>query len=289
MVKEATRRWLAAGEPAEELAGVRVAIADLPGLYLGQTHDKTIYIDADAARHGWFIDTTPWDDSEFATRTTSAEIQASDLGDPFGRMDLLTLVMHELGHVLGHQNVDVESHPHDLMAESLVVGVRRLPVGLPLILTTAEMTAQVAATVAPPTFGGAIVFNPVPFASGIVQDRVLPNDRRRSVEVANGVVAPPVIANDLLIHAETVPVLPWFLPDNAAEIASVHILEESSDDENGRHHVAANVLLWGEDAAKSAGLPALTDVALKNDLNEPDPDAANDAPAALWLFLGDED
>jgi len=289
VVKEGVRRWLAAGESAEELAGVRVAIADLPDLYLGQTHDKMIYIDADAAGYGWFIDTTPWDDAEFTSRIASAELKASDLGAPFERMDLLTLVMHELGHVLGHENVDVASHPQDLMAESLVVGVRRLPVGLAPILTTAEMTAQVAATVAPPTFGGAIVFNPVPFASGIVQDRVLPNDRRRSVEVANGVAAAPAIANDLLIHPETVPVLPWFLPDNTAEIASVHILEESSDVENGRHRVAANVLLWGEDAAKRAGLPALTDVALKHDLNEPGPDAANDAPAALWLFLEDED
>jgi hypothetical protein len=46
-------------------------------------------------------------------------------------MDLLTVVMHELGHVLGFGDVDTASHPYELMATDLAPGVRRLPNGLP--------------------------------------------------------------------------------------------------------------------------------------------------------------
>ena len=42
-------------------------------------------------------------------------------------MDLLTAVMHELGHVLGHDDLDAASHPTDLMSESLSVGIRHAP------------------------------------------------------------------------------------------------------------------------------------------------------------------
>ena len=107
------RRWVAAGAPADALAGLRVAVADLPGLYLGQTHGTTIYLDPTAAGHGWFIDPTPADDSEFAA--------PGDQGE-FGRMDLLTVVMHEIGHVLGHVNDGT-----GVMSETLAAGTRLAP------------------------------------------------------------------------------------------------------------------------------------------------------------------
>jgi hypothetical protein len=34
-------------------------------------------------------------------------------------MDLLTVVMHELGHVLGDADLPVADQPHDLMAENI--------------------------------------------------------------------------------------------------------------------------------------------------------------------------
>ena len=42
-------------------------------------------------------------------------------------MDLLTVLMHEYGHVLGLPDVDALLQPADLMANTLDVGVRRNP------------------------------------------------------------------------------------------------------------------------------------------------------------------
>src|SRR5205814_141731 len=81
--------------------------------------------DADAAGYGWFVDPTPADDSEFAVPTAFG--LGAGAGSPAaGRMDLLTVVMHELGHVIG-----LDSHsggdPADLMAAYLGTGDRRRP------------------------------------------------------------------------------------------------------------------------------------------------------------------
>src|SRR5205085_2822207 len=56
----------------------------------------------------------------------------------FGRIDLLTVVEHELGHVLGLSDLDPLAVPHDLLTETLTAGVRRFPTPP----TQAETTAR---------------------------------------------------------------------------------------------------------------------------------------------------
>jgi NHL repeat len=119
IVAEAIRRWAAAGlSPAQvaRLKAVQFVVTDLsattPG-DVGWSLNGVVELDATAAGYGWFVDPTPQSDSEFSS------------GEPPAGMDLLTVVMHELGHQLGLQDLNDASHPIDLMSEGLTPGVRR--------------------------------------------------------------------------------------------------------------------------------------------------------------------
>ncbi len=101
------------------LSSVSIQVANLPGNLLGATTDEKILIDRDAAGHGWFVDPTPGDDEEFILDDLGS-LAARQNTAADGRADLLTTVMHELGHVLGYDHAD-----EGLMDDLLPLGARR--------------------------------------------------------------------------------------------------------------------------------------------------------------------
>ena len=123
IVDEAVRRWTESGllDAAQLLAleSIEFEITNLAGTTLGLTTAETIVIDTDAAGYGWYVDVTPSDDLEFSTTTDDGTQLAAPDSEAAGRMDLLTAVMHELGHVLGFEHGD-----STIMAASLTTGVR---------------------------------------------------------------------------------------------------------------------------------------------------------------------
>jgi predicted Zn-dependent protease len=127
IVTAAIARWAAAGLDAADVAKlshVQFVITSLPAGELGLTQSGQIFLDNTAAGYGWFINGSSASDAEFAASAVSAGIRAVD-PQALDRIDLLTVVEHELGHIVGLG--DLTSGQPDLMDETLGVGVRRDP------------------------------------------------------------------------------------------------------------------------------------------------------------------
>lgn len=122
--------WAASGlsdDQLAQLADVELEVADLrPGL-LAETSWGLIRVDDNAADWGWFVDPTPGENEEF--ELLDGEFFALEKSAADGRMDLLTALLHEQGHLLGYGHSD---DSNDLMAEELAVGMRHLPSSEPI-------------------------------------------------------------------------------------------------------------------------------------------------------------
>ena len=92
---------------------------DLPNTTLGLSSSNFIFVDKDAAGHGWFVDQTPHNDSEFASGHVSAAVKS--------KVDLLSVLIHEFGHILGMDDIHVANPDatNNVMADLLPLGVRR--------------------------------------------------------------------------------------------------------------------------------------------------------------------
>src|SRR3989441_1159094 len=126
----------------------------------GQVRSATIRLDQDAAGVGWFVGDDVHDKADFSQTLDETAFLATEGSAAFGKYDLFTVLLHELGHVFGFSaenprfssrvqtldgakifvgdgvtvhlttdgdHVDDPNHPNDLMSELLAPGVRRLP------------------------------------------------------------------------------------------------------------------------------------------------------------------
>ena len=129
-VDAAIARWSEAGlteEQLDALEAMSFGVADMSGLNLGSFSPTQITLDADAAGRGWYLDGTPLDDSEFGSVFSATWLQTDPTGAPAGHYDLLTTVMHEMGHALGLGDSYASGDRDELMYGWLYTGERRLP------------------------------------------------------------------------------------------------------------------------------------------------------------------
>ena len=118
MIGAAIERWAAAGIPIDQIERLRhtpVSVSDMEAGTLGSADGDKVLIDFDGNGLGWFIDPTPNEDSEF---------RFGLMVNPKG-FDLLTVLEHEFGHILGFDDLPNASYPADLMADTILPGVRK--------------------------------------------------------------------------------------------------------------------------------------------------------------------
>ncbi|ROZ61645.1 Ig-like domain-containing protein [Ramlibacter sp. WS9] len=116
--------WTDVGVPAELLDGARFELATLPQGVAGlEQGEGRIALSINGAGYGWFVDGTPLAAEEF-TRQTDNTLTAEGSSSAANKLDLLTVMIHELGHVLGFGDTYAQD---DVMNGYLSPGMRRLP------------------------------------------------------------------------------------------------------------------------------------------------------------------
>jgi uncharacterized repeat protein (TIGR01451 family) len=139
MVQAAIERWREAGISAQDLARLQAMtfeITDLPESQLASATSTSVRLDETAAGYGWYSDSAPMEDSEFDVAVPNRELQTTDLSPAAGRMDLLTVIMRELGIAYKQGRKTVIKGLKPLMENTLSPAVRRLPKSQNITLPT---------------------------------------------------------------------------------------------------------------------------------------------------------
>ncbi|HLX61114.1 MAG TPA: Ig-like domain-containing protein, partial [Planctomycetota bacterium] len=139
-VAAAIQRWSRTGLSTAQIAllkEIRFEVKEMPGWYLGSASngkatlsrtDRKVTLSSTAAGYGWYIGNDPLSNVEFADTRTSTRLFADPQALPAGKLDLLTTVMHEMGHQLGLEDAYKAGERDSLMFGYLTLGERRLPV-----------------------------------------------------------------------------------------------------------------------------------------------------------------
>ncbi|MBD0369759.1 MAG: DUF11 domain-containing protein [Pyrinomonadaceae bacterium] len=130
IVNAAIERWEATGLTAEQratLRSIRFEVANLSSSYLGEATGSRIQVDVDAGGKGWYIGADAASDMVFSHVVSSTRRYTEATAAPAGRIDLLTVISHEMGHRLRLDDTYAEKDRDNLMYGYLTMGERRLP------------------------------------------------------------------------------------------------------------------------------------------------------------------
>jgi Ca2+-binding RTX toxin-like protein len=196
MVQAAIARWAEAGLSATNIAKLQslpVEIADLPDGQLATANSSRIVLDETAAGYGWFFDATPSEDNEFEVPVPDQELQTTESSEANGRVDLLTVIMRQLGSQISRGRSALKGPQSWLMEGTLGTGTRRAPV-----LKTREVgkvqsapAAKLAKQVAPKT-------DTMKREASYFASAYAPRNSRVLRSHAMGAVAPTSVADVLL-------------------------------------------------------------------------------------------
>ncbi|MEM8778140.1 MAG: Ig-like domain-containing protein [Cyanobacteria bacterium P01_G01_bin.49] len=139
----------------------------------GRPNAGTILIDYNGNGVGWFIDSTPFENSEFAVQNTEFSYSATSNSDAYGKYDLFTTLLHEIAHLYGFiqgykpfdhlhhptaiidgSHLDNYAHPNDLLNSHLAPGIRKLPSDINIEILKAILEAEGNPPLSPLTKGG---------------------------------------------------------------------------------------------------------------------------------------
>ncbi len=127
LLPEAIAAWRSAGLDATDLRrleGAKVQVADLGTNILGLEAANVITINETAAGYDWYVNATARSSQALGKARPGGEKLAGPGSPASGRVDLLTVLEHELGHVIGLSD---NNQAGDLMDVTLGLGVRRSP------------------------------------------------------------------------------------------------------------------------------------------------------------------
>jgi large repetitive protein len=142
LLPTAIAAWQAAGlntADVRELEGVTVQVAGLGTNILGLEAGGAITINQTAAGYNWYVSASPGSSQAFGVTGPNGETVAKSESPAADDVDLLTVLEHELGHVIGLSD---NAEAGDLMDITLGLGVRRSP-------TAADLTTVAGLSITP--------------------------------------------------------------------------------------------------------------------------------------------